>query len=223
MLTLTPSMYQHRVSRRSKVSVAPRPIMSHCRTPTPPSHAMDPPALLRSASIPGLGTASWPILGIPSGSSRKIASASTCGSLRAPYNGLCRSSSLPGASYISEDAEKTDGGNHNPWLDLQREMGSLKADNQLGLSCHSGGSSGGGDTVHGLTHPQGSALLKKSSSVAESADQQITAEVAALANTLSLRLDLPVSPWEPSPGAIARRQTTSKDVFLPSISGSHCA
>lgn len=197
--------------------------MSRYRTSTQLSHAMDRSPLLRSASISGLSTASRSTLGTPSRSSRKLARANTFGSVQGQYNVLCRSSSLSCPSYISGNTDKASSGNRNPWLELQREMGSLKADNQLGSSCHSSRSSGGGDALRGLTHPQGSELVTKPSSVADSADQRTQAEIAALARTLSLRLDLPVSPWENNAGGRSRRQIQGENVFLRYISNSCCA
>lgn len=85
------------------------------------------------------------------------------------------------------------------WLDLQKEMGSLKADNRMLVR---GGSQGGGtgsglaSNAQALLQTSGSAMSVVTRSFAETSTVCAEATTGLLAKALSLGLDSPVSAWK---------------------------
>lgn len=187
--------------------------MPRCWTPASPPHSMGRrPVLIQSTSIPGLGVTSPPPPGIFATSSRKTVT--TYRSLWAPYSALARTSSTFSEKGVSWETDERGNENIHRWLELQREMGSLKADNQLESSSPSVGGSRGCDGSRGLVTlqaPKPSPLFA-SLSIAESSEQHTEKEAEAVAHVLSSRLDTPALPWKGRPRVTARRQTSGEDM-----------
>lgn len=95
------------------------------------------------------------------------------------------------------------------WLELQREMGSLKADNRLESCCSSkagdddGRGGGGGDSNALRRQASADSLLTRS--FGKGSDYSIEATSGALAKTLSLTLDTSASAWKDNREAAVER------------------
>lgn len=116
-------------------------------------------------------------------------------SIRAQLS-LSRCSSLPSDVCRSVDGRSL---HENAWMELQRELGSLKAENQLGSrggDRNVGRICGGSGGVKSTAHEQGSAALLLTGPSCESSDKGTQEDAAVTsANSLSLGIDRSVIPW----------------------------
>lgn len=199
--------------------MAPRPMMPRCFGPAPLSqrHYSSCPSLLpsSSSSIPGLG-------GPSTGHDATISPRRTRRQGHGPRvqparNGLTPAARFsmpqnhPGCCSSSAGDEEDAAVGLSPWLELQREMGSLKADNRLAPRRCCGRGRGGsvGAEVAVAVCDQGSAISSiLANSVGESCSEACAGATAGvLAASLSLRLDSPGSAWRGSLGATVGRDT----------------
>lgn len=176
--------------RPPQASVAPRPMMPRCSSLPAPAEGGDtrPPFLQQPTSIrsnPGLSNndRSRP---------RSAAVAPSHGGSSSAYTGFIQPRSLsvpsintPGSCSVDYTAVSAD----NAWLDLQREMGSLKADNRMFLR----GSRG--ISAHALRTSE-SAVSVLTKSLAENSTVCAEATTDLLAKTLSVGLDGPAPVWK---------------------------
>lgn len=216
-IPIPPKSTKHPGPSFSQVSVAPRPTMPRCWTSAPPPHSLSRrPVMIQSTSIPGLGVTSSSLPGISTTSSRKTVT--TYRSLWAPYSALARSSSASSERNVSWEADEWGDENIRRWLELQREMGSLKADNQLEPSSPSVGGSRGGDASRGpvmLQAPKPLASLSIAESSEQHAEKETEKETEAIVHVLSSRLNRPALPWKGRPCVTTRRQTSGEN--MPSL------
>lgn len=184
-----------------QVSVAPRPMMPRCWThPPPPSRKVDRPFVLRSASIPGLGCNHWPALHTDV-QTRPAQIQSSRGSPSAQRGLLSNTASGPSGLRSSAEVTKNSGST-DPWKELQREMGSLKAESQRRW-CRGGRR--GVESLRNVLRAQGLAKTQttKWTSTHKDSKEGMVAEAKAAANTLSSTLDRPVSSWRRDRGGNA--------------------
>ena len=202
-----------------QASVAPRPMMPRCSSlPAPAEASSDTRSrfLKRSASI----------LGLPETSPRPGTVAPSHGGSGGDSGGyvwsaLSKSSSVPStntpgshsaAAAAAEDQNTALSSDH-AWLELQREMGSLKADNRMFLRGSQGGGGGGGGRGSNKARPllaSGSAASVLSKSLAEISTVCAEATTDLLAKTLSLGLDSPKPAWEGEKSGTAMRSPSPK-------------
>lgn len=102
------------------------------------------------------------------------------------------SMNTPGANNSTSTVDKTaDSAEDNAWLELQKEMGSLKADNRMFVR----GSAG--INPHSLHNACGSAVSVLTKSLAENSTACAEATTDLIAKKLSLGLDAPAAPaWK---------------------------
>lgn len=175
-----------------QASVAPRPMMPRCSSlpaPAEGTHTRRQAFFQQLASKP-----SNPMS--PNGRSppRSAAVAPSHGGSNActrciqPRSLSVPSMNTPGGNSTST-VDKTAGSVDNAWLELQREMGSLKADNRV----FSRGSAG--INAHSL-HTCGSAVSVLTKSLAENSTVCAETTTDMIAQTLSLGLDGPAPVWK---------------------------
>lgn len=102
----------------------------------------------------------------------------------------------PGHSHSAAEEQRTVLSSGDAWLELQREMGSLKADNRMVLHGNRGGSGGGQEISAHPLRISGPAESEMSKSLAEISTVCAEATTDLLAKTLSLRLDNPLPMWD---------------------------
>eukprot|EP00752_Nemacystus_decipiens_P002990 g2774.t1 len=187
---------------RPEASLAPRPMMPRCASlPAPAETSPDTHYrfLKRSNSI----------LGLPDMSPRLATVAPSHGGSGSGYvwPALSRSLSAPSTntpcSRSAAAAEEEEGDQNaavsgdDAWLELQREMGSLRADNRMFLRGSQGGRGGGrGNSKSSPLRASGSASSVLSKSLAEISTVCAEAATDLLAKTLSLGLDSPKPAWK---------------------------
>lgn len=179
--------------------------MPRCFSCDAPAERGTRPTLLLSASVPGLEKS---LLGFDARSSptRFATVAPSHGERFSKCCGLASSASCIAAAAAAPAARFPTG---KAWLELQREMGTLKADNRLGprgrrrgRRCDAGGNAVESGTAH-TVQAQGSAM----SLLTKSFSSEGVGDGAALAKVLSLGLDSPALAW-PS----GRGDTTARDI-----------
>lgn len=114
------------------------------------------------------------------------------------WSALSKSSSAPSVntpgSLSAAVDQKTALSGDDAWLELQREMGSLKADNRMFLRGSRDGGQGNNSSAHPL-RTSGSATSVLSTSLAEISTVCAEATTGLLAKTLSFGLDSPNPVW----------------------------
>ncbi|CAM9627040.1 unnamed protein product, partial [Ectocarpus sp. 12 AP-2014] len=187
-----------------EVSVAPRPTMPRCTSLTMPFRVGDTPSRkfqqsASTSSIPRLSSKHAPLrlaAVAPShgGDSSVYARCSQSRGLSVPSIST-RSFSTPAAEKVPTSAE-------GAWLELQREMGSLKADNRMLVRDSSrggggGGGGGSGECINISTMSASSpAMSVVTKSLAENSTVGAQATTDILAKTLTRTLDSPLSAWK---------------------------
>ncbi|CAM9964631.1 unnamed protein product, partial [Ectocarpus sp. 12 AP-2014] len=186
-----------------EVSVAPRPTMPRCTSLTMPFRVRDTPSrqLQQSAS-----TSSIPRLSSKHAPLRLAALAPSHGGESGVYARFSQSRglSIPSintSSCSTPAAEKVPTSADEAWLELQREMGSLKADNRMLVrdSSRGGGDGGGGsgECINTSTISASSpAMSVVTKSLAENSTVGAQATTDILAKTLTRTLDSPLSAWK---------------------------
>ncbi|CAM9159192.1 unnamed protein product [Ectocarpus sp. 13 AM-2016] len=188
-----------------EVSVAPRPTMPRCTSLTMPFRVGDTPSrkLQQSAS-----TSSIPRLSSKHAPLRLAAVAPSHGGDSSVYARFSQSRglsvpSISTSSCSTPAAEKVPTSADEAWLGLQREMGSLKADNRM-LGCDSsrgggggGGGGGSGECINTSTISASSpAMSVVTKSLAENSTVGAQATTDILAKTLTRTLDSTLSAWK---------------------------
>lgn len=186
--------------------LAPRPMMPRCSSLPAPGEEQSARSrfLKRSASILGLPEdRSCPRLATVAPSHGGIISSGSC-----VWSALSNSSPVPSMNTLagqSATAEQTTAlSGDEAWLELQREMGSFRADNRMLLRGSRGGGGQGGSGAHPL-RASGSAASVLTKSLAEISTVCAEATTDLLAKSLSLGLDSPKSVWKGEKSGEERR------------------
>ncbi|CAM9407603.1 unnamed protein product [Ectocarpus fasciculatus] len=176
-----------------EVSVAPRPTMPRCSSLTTAFRVGDTTfrQLQQSASTPSI-----PRLSSRHSPLRLAAMAPSHGGSNSVYPWFSQSINTSSCSTLA--AEKLPTSADEAWLELQREMGSLKADNRMLVRGSSrGGGGGSGECINTSQISASSpALSVVTKSLAENSTLGAQATTDMLAKTLTRRLDSPLPAWK---------------------------